>query len=357
MRMETRPWYPVTHADDGVPATNTDADVLATAASWRAGGRDVALATVVGTWGSSPRAAGSHMAVAGDGAFVGSVSGGCVEAAVVEAALEVIRTGECRSLSFGVNDETAWEVGLACGGQVAIHVDPVRDALLPELLRALERKRAAVVATRLDGGEQELLFPLEADAEARSGAWPVDAARRALLDDLPATVSDASGEVFLRPYNPPVRLVVVGAVHIAAPLARMAATTGLEVHLVDPRTAFATDERFPGLHLVRAWPRKALEELRPDHRTAVVTLTHDAKLDDPALVAALATPAFYIGALGSRRTHAKRLARLREQGVAEDAVARIRAPVGLDIGARTPAEIALSILAELVGELRRATAS
>lgn len=224
--------------------------------------------------------------------------------------------------------------------------------LLTDLLRALDHKRGAVLATRLPGGEQALLFPLEPDVEVPDGQWPMEAARQALLDDRSVAVAGAAGDVFLRPYNPPVRLIVVGAVHIAAPLARMATAAGVEVHVVDPRSVFASEERFPDVQLVKTWPGQAFSELRPDHRTAVVTLTHDAKLDEPALMAALATPAFYIGALGSRRTHAKRLARLRDQGVDEPDLARIRAPVGLDIGARTPAEIAVAIIAELVAHLR-----
>lgn len=228
----------------------------------------------------------------------------------------------------------------------------MRSGLLTELLRAVDGKRPAVLATRIPDGEQALLFPLDPDADTPHGDWPVEAAREALFDDCSAMVADASGDVFLRPYNPPVRLIDVGAVHIAAPLAEMAIAAGLEVHIVDPRSAFASEERFPDVHLVRAWPEKALATIGPDHRTAVVTLTHDAKLDEPALVAALATPAFYIGALGSRRTHAKRLARLRDQGVEETAIARIHAPVGLEIGARTPAEIAVAIMAELVARLR-----
>jgi xanthine dehydrogenase accessory factor len=228
----------------------------------------------------------------------------------------------------------------------------VRVGLLTELVHALDAQQAVVLATRMPGGEQALLFPMEADAGAPPGEWPLEAARQALLDDRSATVTDASGDVFLRAYNPPVRLIVVGAVHIAGPLARMAHAAGMEVHIVDPRSTFASNERFPGVRLVHAWPEAAFAELRPDHRTGVVTLTHDAKLDDPALVGALATPAFYIGALGSRRTHAKRLARLRDRGVSEAEIARIRAPIGLDIGARTPAEIAVAIMAELVGHLR-----
>lgn len=233
----------------------------------------------------------------------------------------------------------------------------MKDTLLTELLGALREKRPAVMATRIPGGDQALLFPMDADGKAPAGEWPMEAAHRALLDDRSVTVADASGDVFLRPYNPPVRVVVVGAVHIAGPLAQLSAIAGLEVHVVDPRTAFATEERFPGVHLVDAWPEEAFAELRPDHRTAVVTLTHDAKLDDPALLGALATPAFYIGALGSRRTHEKRLARLREQGASEADLARINAPVGLDIGARTPAEIAVAILAEVVAHLRGAEPS
>lgn len=242
-----------------------------------------------------------------------------------------------------------WRQGGHLGG-----AGRVKGSLLADLLRALDEKRAPVLATRLPGGEQALLFPLDPDATVPEGGWPMEAARQALLEDRSATVADASGDVFLRPYNPPIRLIVVGAVHIAAPLARMAAAAGVEVHVVDPRSVFASEERFPDVHLVKAWPGKAFAELRPDHRTAVVTLTHDAKLDEPALVAALATPAFYIGALGSRRTHAKRLDRLRDQGVTESDIARIRAPIGLDIGARTPAEIAVAIIAELVANLRTA---
>jgi len=228
----------------------------------------------------------------------------------------------------------------------------MKDTLLTALLGALEDKRAVVLATRIPDGEQALLFPLEAQRNAPVGGWPLEAARQALLDDRAVTITDASGDVFLRPYNPPVRIIVVGAVHIAAPLAQMATVAGLDVYIVDPRTVFATEERFPGVHRVDAWPDKALAELRPDHRTAVVTLTHDAKLDDPALLGALRTSAFYIGALGSRRTHEKRLSRLREQGADEAGLARIRAPIGLNIGARTPAEIAVAILAEIVNHLR-----
>lgn len=230
----------------------------------------------------------------------------------------------------------------------------MRDTVLTRLVGALEARRAVVLATRIPAGEQALLFPLEPDVGVPHDAWPVAAAREALRADQSVLVSDASGDVFLRVYNPPSRIIVVGAVHIAAPLAQMATAAGFTVQIVDPRSAFATEVRFPGSQLVRAWPGRAFAQLHPDQRTAVVALTHDAKLDEPALMAALATPAFYIGALGSRRTHAKRLARLREQGVGERDLDRIHAPIGLDIGARTPAEIAVAILAEVVAALRGA---
>lgn len=239
----------------------------------------------------------------------------------------------------------------------------MRRALLDRLLADRARERTVVLCTRLPDGAQRLIYPLEQEpwgmGEASlEGDALLDAARRAARDDRSGPV-DVDGEtadtgdgIFLRVYNPSLRLVLVGAVHIAQALAPMAALAGFRVVVVDPRRAFATPGRFPEVELRTAWPAEALEELAPDHRTAVVTLTHDPKLDDPALQAALASDAFYVGALGSRRTHARRLKRLREAGVGEAALARIHGPVGLEIGARTPAEIAVSVLAEAVERLR-----
>ncbi|MDH5588509.1 MAG: XdhC family protein [Gemmatimonadota bacterium] len=232
----------------------------------------------------------------------------------------------------------------------------MNPALLAELLEARRGKETVVLATRLGDGAQVLLRPYgehDGAGSAADGGWPVAEARRALEEDRSFVVETEAGDVFLRAYNPPVRLVLVGAVHIAQPLARLATEAGMDVLVVDPRSAWATPERFPGVHLVHAWPQDAIPGLGPDRRTGVVTLTHDPKVDDPALVAALNTPAFYIGALGSRGTHGKRLARLREEGFGDEALARIHGPVGLDIDARTPAEIAVSILAEVVAESRK----
>lgn len=224
--------------------------------------------------------------------------------------------------------------------------------MTPELLAALTEARAAarpvVLATRLPGGEQMLLPDAAAPADL------AEAAARALDRDESATVKLAGGEWFLHAYNPPPRLVVVGAVHIAQALVPMAAQLGLAVIVVDPRRSFATPERFPNVTVMTDWPDEAMDALRPDVRTGVVTLTHDPKLDDPALDRALHSQACYIGALGSRRTHAKRLDRLRALGHGEDALSRIRGPVGLNIEAVTAPEIALSILAEFVAVRRNA---
>jgi xanthine dehydrogenase accessory factor len=221
----------------------------------------------------------------------------------------------------------------------------VKRATLDALLAALRDKRPLVLATDLASGEQRLLEP---------GASA--AAREALCRDACARAEEGGRSWFLQPWNPPLRMVVVGAVHVAQPLAAMATLAGYEVVVVDPRHAFATEARFPGVALCGDWPDQALAALAPDLRTAVVTLTHDPKLDEPALAVALRSPAFYVGALGSKKTHAARLERLRALGLSEGELARIHAPVGLAIGARSPAEIAVSILAEVTQRLREPAA-
>lgn len=343
---------------------DTDA-VVAQALAWLAAGKRVALATVSRTWGSSPRPAGSKLAVDETSAFVGSVSGGCIEGAVIQEALELMATGGTRALSFGVSDETAWEVGLACGGKIEVLVEAVSAeahgdgtggvarAVLEELLAARRAKRSVVLATPIAGGAHRLISVPAADGDPL-GAAAAEVARRDQAEVI--EVDAAGGGLLLEPHLPPLRLVIVGAVHAAQPLAEMAGIAGFAVTIVDPRRAFATAERFPDQALVVRWPDAAVGELAPDERTAVVTLTHDPKLDDPALVAALASPAFYIGCLGSGKTHAARRVRLGERGIPAAALDRLHGPVGLAIGARTPAEIAVSILAQIVGALRSAPA-
>lgn len=224
----------------------------------------------------------------------------------------------------------------------------MKRSTLKSLTEARAKGHAIVLATRLDTGEERLLTPpFKAQDELTTAAW------RALVRDQSTNVEANGAAWFLNVFNTPPRLYIVGAVHIAQPLSQMAAQTGFDVTVIDPRTAFATSERFPNLHLVTAWPDEALADLPLDARTAVVTLTHDPKLDDPALIAALKSEAFYIGALGSKKTHAARLARMKAAYFDDNAIARIHGPVGLDIGAVSPAEIAVSIMAELIQRLRK----
>lgn len=332
------------------------------------------------------------MAVTGSGEFAGSVSGGCIEGAVVQAAIEVIDSGAPRSLEFGVTNEMAWEVGLACGGKVQLLVERASSGrtvgrraasdepveLLRWVVRAQRNQRDIVLATRLSDGAKRLLDaagrpfaggrrrppqwswpPIEGIPDATgvaTGAISLgvggDMVERAVRSGKPLTVETPDGPVFLRPYVRPPHLVIVGAVHIAQALAPLAAAVGLRTTVVDPREGFAADDRFPGSTVVREWPDQAMARLNLDHRSAVAALTHDPKIDDPALLAALASDAFYVGALGSRKTQAARRERLAAAGCSADALDRIRGPIGLPIGAATPEEIALAALAEVVAALR-----
>jgi xanthine dehydrogenase accessory factor len=228
----------------------------------------------------------------------------------------------------------------------------MRQGIAHALLAARREARAVVLLTPLDGGLQRLLDTPGLELLAQTEPELATAARAALASDRVHTVGEGPREVMITPHNPPLRLVVVGAVHISEALCVMAREAGYAVTVVDPRAAFLRPERFPGVTLVNEWPREAFAQLQPDARTAVVLLTHDPKIDDPALHAVLASPVFYIGALGSTRTHAKRLQRLTEAGVDELAQRRIFGPAGLSIGARTPAEIAISVLAQITQQLR-----
>ena len=224
---------------------------------------------------------------------------------------------------------------------------------IDQVLSDRTAKRPVVLATNLATGTEQIIHP--ADAEALTACPPdiAEGAREAMRSDRSTTVETAEGSVFLHIFNPPLRMIIVGAVHIAQPLARAAAPTGYDVVIVDPRRAFASEERFPGVTLMSEWPDDALRALAPDLRTAIVTLTHDPKIDDPALDMALRSPAFYIGALGSKKTHGARIERLKRAGFGEAECGRICGPIGLDIGARSPSEIAVAILAQVTQHLRR----
>ena len=315
---------------------DTPDDIPERALAWHREGRGAALATVIETWGSAPRRPGAMLAVSGGGEMMGSVSGGCVEGAVVVAAQDAIASGRPEVLEFGVADEEAFAVGLACGGTIRVLVEPVAVMGEDRLSRIVERRntRESVgYRVNLSSWERDLIAPEEDPDRFTSD--------RSGMDGDTLTVIHAA----------PLRLVIVGAVHIAQPLVQMARLAGFDPLVIDPREAFASEARFPDTALLTGWPDEEMETVAPDHRTAVVTLTHDPKLDDPALRVALASNAFYVGALGSTRTHSKRLKRLEEAGLLHQSH-RVHAPVGLDIGAATPAEIAVSVLAEVVAVLR-----
>ncbi len=317
------------------------------ALAWSRDGKAVALATVVETWGSAPRPTGSQLAISGDAEMAGSVSGGCVEGAVVAEALDALEDGRPRLLDYGVSDAEAFAVGLACGGRIRVMVEPVGvgqgpgPELLAELAAARAAREPAVYAVRPGDWARRLVRGPD------DPLW--GAAEQALASDR----SGFADDWFLGVHNPPLRMAVVGAVHIAQVLVPMARLAGYDLAVVDPREAFASASRFPETTLSHDWPDAALAEFGLDGRTAVVTLTHDPKLDDPAIEAALRSKAFYIGSLGSSRTHAKRVERLKAAGFGEVEIARIHAPIGLDIGAKSPAEIAISILAQITERLRR----
>lgn len=312
-----------------------------TALRWHEAGQGAVLATVTQTWGSAPRRVGAQLAISGEGAIAGSVSGGCVEGAVIVEALESLEDGETRELEFGVSDGDAFAVGLACGGTIRVLVEPVGkampEALLRDLVAARAERRPVAYVVELDTGARRL------DETGHDARFRLD--RSGFEEGAPRT--------FVAIHNPPLRLIVVGGVHIAQALLPMARIAGYDPVIVDPREAFASTERFPDTRLLHDWPDEALDALKPDSRTALVLLTHDPKLDDPALHRALRSDCFYIGALGSTRTHAKRVARLTEAGFTEDQIARIHAPIGLDLGAASPSEIAVSVIAEMTRVLRR----
>ena len=333
------------------PANVTPAhthDVLEAARSWLAKDGRVALATVVGTWGSSPVGVGGQMVVSQDGQFEGSVSGGCVEGEVIAEAEEILGNGKPKTLDFGVADETAWQVGLPCGGQIRVFVERLeKNGGLPIIERALDartRRQGLVMRTRLSDGRHELF-----GRDDRT----VDPAIRRRFDSGESELEETpDGEVFVHALVPPVRVLIIGATHIGQMLTQLVRLAGYEVIVIDPRTAFAAEARFPGIRLDTQWPQDTIPKIGLDPYSAVVALAHVGHIDDEALKLAMRSECFYIGALGSRRNHAKRTQRLAEAGFTPEEIKRIHSPIGINIGAQNPQEIAISIMAELVLALR-----
>lgn len=300
-------------------------EVLDELREWTKAGEEIALATVVETWGSSPRPLGSKMVVTRSGKMAGSVSNGCIEGAVFEEAQKVLKAGKAKVAAFGVADDVAFEVGLACGGHIEVFVQPL-GPVHERLIEMLQRNVPATLRTNLVTGEAELV------EGAPSGS---ELARR-------------DGDVFVEPFRRPAHLIIIGAIHIAIPLHRLAKLMGYRVTLVDARAKFATRERFPEAdELIVAWPDEAMARLEIDNSSYVVILTHDPKFDLPALRSVLGKQAGYIGAIGSRKTNQNRFDALRAEGFTEDQIARVHGPIGLDLGGRGAEETALGILAEI----------
>lgn len=342
-------------------------DILGSLRAWYDAGETIGLATVVGVSRSAPRQPGAAMAVGAAGEAVGSVSGGCVEGAVYELATEVVQTGEPVLQTYGYSDSDAFAVGLTCGGIVTVFVQAVDRGRMPEL--------GAVMAS-IDAGQPVALATLiagEGRVGARLAVWPDRVAGSlgdagldaAVTDDARGLLEQGStgqrhygphGErrrdevtVFVESFAPPPRLLVFGAIDFAAAVARIGKFLGYRVTVCDARAVFATAKRFPEAdEVIVEWPHRYLARTAVDARTAICVLTHDPKFDVPLLEIALRTPAGYVGAMGSRRTHDDRLARLREIGMTDDELARLRSPIGLDLGARTPEETAVAIAAELI---------
>ena len=299
-------------------------EVMAEYREWRRAKEKVAIATVVETWGSSPRPLGSKMIVSSTGRMAGSVSNGCIEGAVFEEAEKVLKSGQAKLLEYGVADETAFEVGLACGGHIAVHLR-VANEVDDSLCDYLEEERPCLLETDLRTGEVALVLK----APDREEPWQ-------------------EGDRFFEPYPRPANMVIVGAIHIAIPLHRLAKLMGYRVTVVDARAAFATRERFPDADEVLVqWPDEALQALPIDRSTAVVVLTHDPKFDMPALRSVLGRGAGYIGAIGSRKTNQNRFDALREAGFTDAQLAEVHGPIGLDLGGRGAEETALGIMAEV----------
>jgi xanthine dehydrogenase accessory factor len=331
-------------------------EILPDINQWLMHSKPIALATVIQTWGSSPRKVGAKMAFTAVNELSGSVSGGCVEGAVISAGVEMLADGLPRLLHFGVADETAWGVGLACGGTIEVFVEPLQTEIFNFVGRLLTSDERGTVITVIRGPQALLGNKL---AMSRAGKR-IGTLGDAALDEAAMAAAETAVsphhlqltdavELFIDIIQPMPKLVLVGGVHIAIALASLAQTVGFHTTVIDPRRAFGSEARFPYVdRLIQAWPEQAFAQVELTAETAVALLTHDPKIDDLALHIILNSPVFYVGALGSRKTHTQRVARLKQSGISDALISCIHAPIGLDIGANTPEEIALAILAEIV---------
>ena len=303
-------------------------DILTPMSVWLKEKRKVALATVISTWGSAPRPVGGQMAIDSNGEIIGSVSGGCIEGAVINEGINSINDGKLRIKDYGISNDMAWEVGLACGGELKILIQPLN----------LEDKIVYSIVENIKNRE-----PTKLIINCLTGSRHID---NSIINQISSY--DKIKEEFIHVIDPKPRLFIVGAVHIAQALISLAKTADFEIILIDPREHFATKDRFPNCKIINEWPDTALSNFILDKSTHLVTLTHDPKIDDPALIYTLKKDIGYIGSLGSKKTHNKRCERLIDIGFCQSDLSKIHGPIGLNIKAKTPAEIAISIMAEII---------
>lgn len=330
-------------------------DILDSVENWLRDNQSIALATVTKTWGSAPRREGSKMAVTADLAMIGSVSGGCIEGAVIEEAKAGMKDGKPRLLQFGVADDTAWEVGLTCGGRISVYVEPLDKQWWQAVTDAAKSDSLATTITILEGDSagEKVLFDAKDNPIYRTNGLSesqineFQAVSKKTLKSGQMTLNET--EVMVDVFAPRPHLIIIGGVHVAIPLTNIAHEMGFRVSLIDPRRAFATKERFPDVNaILHTYPDKALPELGLDKNTFLAVLTHDPKIDDKALTTALPSDVPYIGVLSSSATHEKRTKRLLEAGISQALIDRLYTPIGIDLGSRNPEEIALGIMAQII---------
>lgn len=345
-------------------------DIIDEIAPWYESGEPFALATVTRTWSSAPRPVGAAMAVSLSGEVIGSVSGGCVEGTIHEESLAVLKTGQAKSVTYGVSDDNAFSVGLTCGGTIELFIQVIDKKKFPdfaEILSCVRDHRPIAIATIIDGPATigaRILFSADKVwgtldsagldySVAEDGRGLLSSGHTRTLKLGPAgerMLDDVS--IFIESYAPAPRMIVFGAIDFAGAVSRVGKFLGYHVTVCDARALFTTKKRFPEAdEVIVDWPHRYLATVEVDERTVICVLTHDPKFDVPVLEIALRSKAGYIGAMGSRRTHKDRLARLREIGMSESEIARLRSPIGLDIGPRTPEETAISIAAEIISDL------
>ena len=307
-------------------------DILTPTSIWLKQKRRVALATVISTWGSSPRPVGGQMAIDENGEIIGSVSGGCIEGEVISEGINSINDGRSRMKDYGISNDMAWEVGLACGGELKVLIHPLNleDKIVYSIVDSIKKRQ--IVKLRID----------------------CSTGKRKFDNTIENQIShfDKLNNEFIHIIDPKPRLFIIGAVHIAQALVSLANIADYEIILIDPRDHFATKDRFPNCKIINKWPDEALAKFHLDESSHLVTLTHDPKIDDLALIFCMKKNFGYIGSLGSKKTHNKRCERLLEKGFNETELSKIHAPIGLNIKAKTPAEIATSILAEIINYRR-----